>query len=220
MKGIYRMPDGVRMLDAPLPENAPHYDIVVVGGGTAGAISAITAAREGAKVLVIERLNCLGGMGTAGHIERYYYGCRGGVYEQLDAITKSYEVLGYTPSNPNCFHALLKKRVLANELLLAGGDIVYEADLTGVLMDGSTVLGVEYAKEDGLHAVYAQVVVDASAEAYVSQLAGAEYTLGRDLDGKVQPFSNVCIQYHPESNPCPQDSDYLFDKFIALMKGE
>ena len=28
------------------------------------------------------------------------------------------------------------------------------------------------------------------------------------------------VQYHPESNPGPQDSEYLFDKFIELMKGE
>ncbi len=28
------------------------------------------------------------------------------------------------------------------------------------------------------------------------------------------------VQYHPESNPGPQDSAYLFDKFIELMKGE
>lgn len=200
MKGIYRMPDGVRRLDAPLPEHAPHYDVVVVGGGTAGAISAIAAAREGARVLVVERLNSLGGMGTAGHIENYYYGCRGGVYEQIDAMVKSYEPLGYTPSGANGFHVELKKRVLENELLLAGGEIVYEADLTGVLMDGNTVLGVEYAKDDGLHAVYAQIVIDASAEAYASLLAGAQYTLGRDMDQKVQPFGNVRIDYHPDSN--------------------
>ena len=28
------------------------------------------------------------------------------------------------------------------------------------------------------------------------------------------------VQYHPESAPGPQDSGYLFDKFINLMKGE
>ena len=28
------------------------------------------------------------------------------------------------------------------------------------------------------------------------------------------------VQYHPESAPGPQDSGYLFDRFIALMKGE
>ena len=26
------------------------------------------------------------------------------------------------------------------------------------------------------------------------------------------------VQYHPESNPCPQDSVYLFDKFVKSMK--
>ena len=28
------------------------------------------------------------------------------------------------------------------------------------------------------------------------------------------------VQYHPESAPGPQDSTYLFDEFIELMKGE
>ena len=26
------------------------------------------------------------------------------------------------------------------------------------------------------------------------------------------------VQYHPEASPGPQDSDYLFDKFVKLMK--
>ena len=28
------------------------------------------------------------------------------------------------------------------------------------------------------------------------------------------------VQYHPESAPGPQDSAYLFDKFIEIMEGE
>ena len=28
------------------------------------------------------------------------------------------------------------------------------------------------------------------------------------------------VQYHPEASPGPQDSDYLFDKFVGLMKAE
>ena len=201
-RGIYRMPDGVRALGAPLPEQAPRYDVVVVGGGTAGALAAIAAAREGVRVLVVERLNSLGGMGTAGHIEGYYYGCRGGLYEQLDAMAKAYEPLGYAPSGPNSYNVELKKRVIENELRAAGGEIVYQADLTGVLMEGTRVVGVEYAREDGLHTAVAQVVIDATAEAYVCLLAGAAYTLGREMDGKVQPFGNVRIDYHPETNAC------------------
>ena len=36
------------------------FDLIVVGGGTAGAFSAIAAAREGLKVAVVERGTCLG----------------------------------------------------------------------------------------------------------------------------------------------------------------
>ena len=37
------------------------YDLVVIGGGFSGVASALAAAREGAKVLIVEKSNCLGG---------------------------------------------------------------------------------------------------------------------------------------------------------------
>ena len=41
-------------------------DVLVAGGGTAGMIAGLAAARAGANTLVLERLNCLGGNFTAG----------------------------------------------------------------------------------------------------------------------------------------------------------
>ena len=37
------------------------YDLAVIGGGFAGVAAALSAARNGAKVLVVEKSNCLGG---------------------------------------------------------------------------------------------------------------------------------------------------------------
>lgn len=64
------------------------YDIIVAGMETAGAFSAIAAAKEDARVLGIERNGCAGGMCTLGAINGYYYGVQGGLYEETDRICR------------------------------------------------------------------------------------------------------------------------------------
>lgn len=45
--------------------------------------------------------------------------------------------------------------------------------------------------------------------------------LDNTAEGVESPENRLfSVQYHPESAPGPQDSEYLFDKFIALMKKE
>ncbi|NLB44665.1 MAG: FAD-dependent oxidoreductase, partial [Clostridiaceae bacterium] len=41
------------------------YDVIVAGGGTAGALAGIAAARSGCRTLIVEQLGCLGGSATA-----------------------------------------------------------------------------------------------------------------------------------------------------------
>ena len=60
------------------------YDVVVLGGGTAGASAGISAARQGANTLVLEYLHALGGLGTVGMIGRYWDGFREGYTAQMD----------------------------------------------------------------------------------------------------------------------------------------
>ncbi len=58
------------------------FDVVVSGGGTAGAVAAIASAREGAKTAVVEHSTCLGGIGTGGGIHHYYLGLGGGIQKK------------------------------------------------------------------------------------------------------------------------------------------
>ena len=45
-----------------------NYDVVVCGGGPAGFIAAIAAAREGARTAIVEQYGFFGGMATAGFV--------------------------------------------------------------------------------------------------------------------------------------------------------
>jgi choline dehydrogenase-like flavoprotein len=49
-----------------VPQNQPEYDLVVYGGTAGGAITAVSAAREGLHVVLLEAGHHIGGMATGG----------------------------------------------------------------------------------------------------------------------------------------------------------
>lgn len=49
------------------------YDVVVIGGGTAGSIAAIASAMEGADTLIIEKNSYLGGSAAGGQVTPMMY---------------------------------------------------------------------------------------------------------------------------------------------------
>ena len=53
------------------------YDVLVCGGGVAGIAAALAAARQGAKVLLLEREYMLGGLATLGLVTIYLPLCDG-----------------------------------------------------------------------------------------------------------------------------------------------
>ncbi|MGD1118979.1 MAG: FAD-dependent oxidoreductase, partial [Dehalococcoidales bacterium] len=60
------------------------YDVIVVGGGTAGVAAAIAAARAGANTIIVERLGCLGGqMNVSGPPGFAYANMFNGLGEQV-----------------------------------------------------------------------------------------------------------------------------------------
>lgn len=74
-----------------------NYDIIVVGGGIAGVAAAVSASREGAKVLLIEKSINLGGLATSGLISAYEPLCDGngrqmvfGIAEELIRLSVKY----------------------------------------------------------------------------------------------------------------------------------
>lgn len=152
------------------------YDVVVVGGGTAGAPVGIGAAGEGARTLVLEYLHELGGTMTAGLIGRYWFGYREGFSRKVDLGVK---VLGGESDRQ-------KKRLdewvydwktewFRSEIRKAGGEIWFGVLGCGAFVDSNQVKGVVVATPFGRGVVLAHTVVDSTGSADIAIVAGAGY---------------------------------------------
>ena len=147
----------------PLPVLG-EYDVVVVGGGTAGAPAGIGAGRRGAKTLLVEYLYGLGGVGTLGMIGKYWYGNRVGFTSEHD---KGVAELGAS------VHVVGKREWWRRENRVAGVELWFGAMACGAVVRGGRVSGVVVATPQGRGVVLAKDVVDATGNADVAAAAGA-----------------------------------------------
>lgn len=149
-------------------------DVVVVGGGTGGAPAAIGAARGGARVIVVEWLNVLGGVTTEGRIGGYYHGNRVGFTAEVDAAMKAVAT-NYCLAKGEWYH---------RELVRLGAEVWFGASGYGVVREGGRVTGVKVAFPDGRTAVVScKVVIDATGNCDIAAAAGCktEYLSASEL---------------------------------------
>lgn len=147
-----------------------NYDIVVVGGGTSGAPAAISAARLGMKVLVVEYQEGLGGVGTLGLIGKPYHGRNVGFAAEVPFPVDNIE---------------LKMEWYRSEIEKAGGDIWLGALGTGAYIEGKNVKGAIITTPEGRGVVTANIVIDATGNADIAMDAGAETMYGEIENGDI-----------------------------------
>ncbi|MHC4117912.1 MAG: FAD-dependent oxidoreductase [Planctomycetota bacterium] len=179
-------------------------DVLVVGGGCAGVMSALAAARTGAKVTLVERYGCFGGLWTAGlvlivlatHVdtEKGLRKCVRGIGDELlDRLLKiKGGIINQGPgmrdptSDPEA-----TKYVMAEMLREAGVEILLNSWVTNAVMEGNSIEGILFESKAGCHAVRARVVVDASGDGDVFGAAGAEHVRHIHRIGLVHRIGNV-----------------------------
>lgn len=167
------------------------YDIVVVGLGTAGSIALIAAAKRGMKVLGIEVLNAMGGTGTLGAISGYYFGSRGGLYEEVNQEEQELQKDMYIRSSSPRYDT--KAYTLEQMALWYGADIRYETRITEVFCKDQTVHGICCFSNGEWLRIESKMLIDCTGEAQICRLAGCPCMTGRKYDGQTQPYSNMAI---------------------------
>ena len=169
------------------------WDLIVVGGGPAGCTAAAAAARSGARTLLIEQTQALGGSGTTALVpawcpfsdkEKIIYR---GLSEKVFAASKQgtphvpEKQLDWVPINPEQL-----KRVYDDLLAENGAAVLFNSFLAAVETgaDGR-VEALIVASKGSLRAFKAKVYVDCSGDGDLAAWAGAEFQKG-DADGGLQ----------------------------------
>lgn len=153
------------------------YDVVVMGGGTAGAPAEIGAARNGASTLILEYLHDLGGIGTQGLIGRYWAGYRKGFTNEVDEGVK--RIGGDNPRKKERLDEWVfdwKTEWYRSEIRKAGGEIWFGVLGYGAYIENSRVKGVVVATPNGKGIVLANTVIDSTGSADIAIAAGAKYS--------------------------------------------
>lgn len=165
------------------------YDIVVVGAGPAGCGAALSAARGGAKVLLMDRFNCLGGAWTTGFMNPLFdWKNKTGVLAELIEGLKARDAWGGFWDESFQYEAM--KVLLEDKMREAGVTVLFETTFSRTLTDGRRVTGVVAENRSGRFAFPARLVFDCTGDGAVAASAGCDFEIGEDGDvTKCQPMT-------------------------------
>lgn len=167
------------------------YDVAVIGGGPAGICASVSASRMGVRTLLVERHGVLGGNLTTGYI------CpilgkvsEGTMFDEINALlSKSHkDAREVITRNGKEIHIDPEeaKQILTKFVSDNGVTFMLSTALSDII-PGEHSHTVILTTQKGLCAVNAKVVIDCTGDGQAAVLAGAEYKVGRDSDGRVQP---------------------------------
>ena len=170
------------------------YDVIVAGGGSAGVAAAVASARLGARTLLVERFNCLGGASTMRNVSTY---C--GLYTLEE--TPRLAVRGIAEE---VLHGLGKRGAVTGPLRHRGVFVAFEPEAVKLVLDdlaaaaGVTVMfagfvadaqrregrmrSVTVAGHSGLATFSARAFVDCTGDGDLAAFAGASTRYGNDGD--------------------------------------
>ncbi|MDR1074575.1 MAG: FAD-dependent oxidoreductase [Treponema sp.] len=164
-------------------------DVLVVGGGTAGAVAAIAAARLGSKTLLIEQEDVIGGTLSGQllqHISEFHdkYGKQiiGGIARELverlielgaspgDVPDDTGYSCTYTPINHEMWIYVLEEKLQSAGVMVLTSTLFCKA----IMKKNEKVCGAIIENHSGRQAIRAAVTIDCSGDAAAAFSAGAE----------------------------------------------
>jgi hypothetical protein len=168
-----------------------NIDVLVCGGGMAGTVATIAAARTGADTLLIERWGFLGGSATAAAVGQFVGWetetgrrvIRGIAEEIVDSLIAHGASDGHSHFKMSTGHRMdqvrydpeILKIVLDGFMTNASARVLFNAVVMSVARAGRSISEIKVLTKAGPIALRPKVVIDASGDLDVLARAGAEF---------------------------------------------
>ena len=185
------------------------YDVIVIAGEPEGVAAAVSAARNGAKTLLIEEKEELGGLFTYGMLNFIDYpkGSKGdtvttGIYQEWRKLIGNDVAFGIEEGK-----AMFYKLVSEEENLT----FLPQTKVIEAIVENNTVTGLTIKNKNGTKTIAANSFIDATQDADFAVMAGAPYFLGAADIGNPDRKMAVTLMIHL------QDVDWL-GVFKAVRK--
>lgn len=185
--------------------NSIKTDILVVGGGAAGTLAAISAAHKNQRVLLLEAKGALGGSRTLMGVDTFngFFSPGHRTFQLVGGI--SYEVIqrlmdrkcafirqNTFGSGPVVTYDMEQLKIVYEEMVLeAGADLLYYSQVPAVKVVGNSIKSVTICNKAGLNEVETKLVIDATGDLDIAASAGEEYELAGTDGHPVQSLTTI-----------------------------
>lgn len=156
-------------------------DLLVCGGGFAGVAAALSAAKNGVKVMLLEKYGFLGGLVTAALVITTPP-LNNGINREIGRRLKEKSVYALCQNSGgeielNAIDPEIIKYGFLVMLREEGIDFLLHTYIVGSIMEGKMIKGVIVENKAGRQAILARMVVDATGDADVAAFSGAPFRL-------------------------------------------
>lgn len=158
-------------------------DIFIGGGGPAGIVAAIAAARQGATVCLVDEGSCLGGMMALGWVPAFsglsdgVNFMAGGIGKEIyDKLDRMGGIVSY-----NAVKIEILKRIYDDMIIKAGVRLLLLTKVIDITLDSSSRLSnVILASKSGIFSIKAKIFIDCTGDGEIGAKAGAPFLKGDD----------------------------------------